>query len=44
MRKFLLMLTAIFCVGLVSAQNVQVTGIVTSADDDSPMPAVAVAV
>lgn len=38
------MLTAIFCVGLVSAQNVQVTGIVTSADDDSPMPAVAVAV
>lgn len=44
MRKLLLMMTAVLCTGFAAAQNVQVTGIATSADDGSPMPAVAVAV
>ena len=38
------MMTAILSAGLAFAQNVQVTGIATSAEDGSPMPAVAVAV
>ena len=37
-------MTAILSAGLAFAQNVQVTGIATSAEDGSPMPAVAVAV
>ena len=37
-------MTAILSVGFAFAQNVQVTGIATSAEDGSPMPAVAVAV
>jgi TonB-linked SusC/RagA family outer membrane protein len=44
MRKFLLMMTAFLSAGFALAQNVQVTGIVTAADDGSPMPAVAIAV
>ena len=44
MRKILLMMTAVLCAGLAYAQNVQVTGIATSAEDGSPMPSVAVAV
>ncbi len=44
MRKFLLTMTAVLCFGFAVAQNVQVTGIATAADDGSPMPAVAVAV
>lgn len=44
MRKILLMMAAVLCAGLAYAQNVQVTGIATSAEDGSPMPAVAVAV
>ena len=44
MRKILLMITAVLCAGLAYAQNVQVTGIATSAEDGEPMPAVAVAV
>ena len=44
MRKILLTLTAILCAGFVSAQNVQVSGTVTSADDGEPMFSVAVAV
>ncbi len=44
MRKFLLTMAAIFCVGLASAQNIQVTGVATAADDGSPMPAVTVKV
>lgn len=44
MRKILLMMTAILSAGLAYAQNLQVTGIATSAEDGSPMPAVAVAV
>lgn len=39
-----MMMTAILCAGLATAQNVQVTGIATAADDGSPMPFVAVAV
>ncbi|MBO4268170.1 MAG: TonB-dependent receptor plug domain-containing protein, partial [Bacteroidaceae bacterium] len=35
---------AFLCVGFAAAQDVQVTGIATAADDGSPMPAVAVAV
>lgn len=37
-------MAAIFCVGLASAQNIQVTGVATAADDGSPMPAVTVKV
>ena len=37
-------MTAILCVGMAYAQEVQVSGIATSADDGSPMPAVAIAV
>ena len=44
MRKILLMITAVLSAGLAYAQNVQVTGIATSAEDGEPMPAVAVAV
>ncbi|MBR6369696.1 MAG: SusC/RagA family TonB-linked outer membrane protein [Bacteroidaceae bacterium] len=44
MRKFLLTMTAILCFGFAVAQNVQVTGIATAADDGSPMPAVTVSV
>ena len=44
MRKILLMMTAIFCAGFAMAQNLQVSGIATSAEDGLPMPAVAVAV
>lgn len=44
MRKILLTLIAILCAGFVSAQNVQVSGTVTSADDGEPMFSVAVAV
>ena len=44
MRKFLLTMIAFLCVGFAAAQDVQVTGIATAADDGSPMPAVAVAV
>ena len=44
MRKILLMMTAVLCAGLAYAQNVQVTGIATAADDGSPMPAVTVSV
>lgn len=44
MRKFLLMMTAFLSAGFALSQNVQVTGIVTAADDGSPMPAVAIAV
>jgi len=38
------MMTAFLSAGFALAQNVQVTGIVTAADDGSPMPAVAIAV
>lgn len=38
------MMTAVLCAGLAYAQNVQVTGIATAADDGSPMPAVTVSV
>lgn len=44
MRKILLMMAAVLSAGLAFAQNVQVTGIATSAEDGSPMPMVAVAV
>ena len=44
MRKILLMMTAVLCAGVAFAQDVQVTGIATAADDGSPMPAVSVAV
>ncbi len=44
MRKILLMMAAVLSAGLAFAQNLQVTGIATSAEDGSPMPAVAVAV
>ena len=44
MRKILLALTSILCAGFISAQNVQVSGTVTSADDGEPMFGVAVAV
>jgi TonB-linked SusC/RagA family outer membrane protein len=44
MRKILLMMAAVLSAGLAFAQNVQVTGIATSAEDGSPMPSVAVAV
>ena len=44
MRKILLMMAAILSAGFAFAQNVQVTGIATSAEDGSPMPSVAVAV
>ena len=44
MRKILLMMTAILSAGLAFAQDVQVTGIATAADDGSPMPAVSVSV
>lgn len=37
-------MTAIFCAGFAMAQNLQVSGIATSAEDGLPMPAVAVAV
>ncbi len=42
MRKILLLMTAILCAGVAFAQDVQVTGIATAADDGSPMPAVSV--
>lgn len=44
MRKLLLMMTAVLSAGFAFAQNVQVTGIATAADDGSPMPAVTVSV
>ena len=44
MRKILLMMTAILSAGLAFAQEMQVTGIATAADDGSPMPAVSVSV
>lgn len=44
MRKILLMMTAVLCAGVAFAQDVQVTGIATAADDGSPMPAVSVVV
>ena len=44
MRKILLMMAAILSAGFAFAQNVQVTGIATSAEDGYPMPSVAVAV
>ncbi|MCQ2073732.1 MAG: SusC/RagA family TonB-linked outer membrane protein [Bacteroidaceae bacterium] len=44
MRKIVFSLIAVLCAGFVSAQNVQVTGIATAADDNSPMIGVAVAV
>ena len=37
-------MTAVLCAGVAFAQDVQVTGIATAADDGSPMPAVSVAV
>lgn len=44
MRKILLLMAAVLSAGLAFAQNVQVTGIATSAEDGEPMPAVAVAI
>ena len=44
MKKIVFSLIAVLCAGFVSAQNVQVTGIATAADDNSPMIGVAVAV
>ena len=44
MRKILLMMAAVLSAGFAYAQNLQVTGIATSAEDGSPMPSVAVAV
>ena len=44
MRKIVFSLIAVLCAGFVSAQNLQVTGIATAADDNSPMIGVAVAV
>ena len=44
MKKIVSSLIAVLCAGFVSAQNVQVTGIATAADDNSPMIGVAVAV
>ena len=44
MRKILLMMAAVLSAGFAFAQNLQVTGIATSAEDGSPMPSVAVAV
>lgn len=44
MRKIVFSLIAVLFAGVISAQNVQVTGIATAADDNSPMIGVAVAV
>lgn len=44
MRKILLMMAAVLSAGFAFAQNTQVTGIATSAEDGNPMPSVAVAV
>lgn len=44
MRKIVFSLIAVLFAGVMSAQNLQVTGIATSADDNSPMIGVAVAV
>lgn len=44
MRKLLFMMTALLCAGFAYAQNVQVSGIVTDADDGEPMIGVSVAV
>ena len=44
MRKILLMMAAVLSAGFAFAQNVQVTGIATSAEDGSPMPAVTVSI
>ena len=44
MRKILLMMAAVLSAGFAFAQNLQITGIATSADDGSPMPAVNVSV
>jgi len=44
MRKILLMMTAILCAGFAYAQNIDVSGIVTDADNGEPMMGVSVAV
>ena len=44
MRKIVFSLIAILFAGAISAQNLQITGIASAADDNSPMPGVAVAV
>lgn len=44
MRKIVFSLIAVLFAGIASAQNLQITGVATAADDNSPMIGVAVAV
>lgn len=44
MRKLLLLMTAVLFTGMAFAQNINVSGVVTSADDGEPMMGVSVAV